>query len=46
MHIKLLLKPSNKSWAETACLGEHWLSKKQPKWQNFDQSGHTVLETV
>jgi hypothetical protein len=25
--IKLLLKPS-KTWVETACLGENWLSKK------------------
>jgi hypothetical protein len=35
MHIKLLLKPSNNTLAETACLGEH-----------FAQSSHTVLEAV
>jgi hypothetical protein len=28
IHIKILLKPSNKSWVETACLCENWLSKK------------------
>jgi hypothetical protein len=28
IHIKLLLKPLNKPWIETACLGENWLCKK------------------
>jgi hypothetical protein len=28
IHIKLLLKPLNKPWVETACLGENWLGKK------------------
>jgi hypothetical protein len=28
IHIKILLKPSNKPWVETACLGENWLSTK------------------
>jgi hypothetical protein len=28
VNVKLLLKPSNKPWVETACLGENWLSKK------------------
>jgi hypothetical protein len=28
IQIKPLLKPSNKPWVETACLGENWLSKK------------------
>jgi hypothetical protein len=27
-HIKLLLKPSNKSQVEAACFGENWCSKK------------------
>jgi hypothetical protein len=31
IHIKLLLKPSNKPWVGTACLGEILLSKKLPK---------------
>ncbi len=41
IYIKLLLKPLNNPWVETACLGENWLCKKWPKWQNFAQSGHT-----
>jgi hypothetical protein len=28
IRIKLLLKPLNKPWVETACLGENWLCKK------------------
>jgi hypothetical protein len=32
----------NNPWVETACLGENWLCKKWPKWQNFAQSGHTA----
>jgi hypothetical protein len=28
IHIKLPLKPSNKPWVESACLGENRLNKK------------------
>jgi hypothetical protein len=27
IHIKLLLKPLNSPWVETACLGENWCKK-------------------
>jgi hypothetical protein len=44
IYIKILLKPSNKPWLETARLWENRLSKKVASTTKFRPSGHTDLE--